>query len=137
METIVANHDAPAASALQRRVALSLTDCRTRQGYRPAPEAHLARNMKMPGFRPGKVPANIVRQQYGDQARQDALSDALKKMFSEAVTAQQLRVAGTPKIELKSTDSTTHIEFLATSFEVYPEIVLNDIAGLDDRAPRA
>jgi trigger factor len=133
MDTIVANHDAPATSALQRRVALSLTVAELDKDIDQRLK-RLARNMKMPGFRPGKVPAQIVRQQYGEQARQDALSEALKKMFSEAVTAQQLRVAGTPRIELKSTDSTTHIEFLAT-FEVYPEIVLNDIAGLEIERP--
>jgi trigger factor len=112
METIVANHDAPAPSALQRRVALSLTVAELDKDIDQRLK-RLAKNMKMPGFRPGKVPAQIVRQQYGEQARQDALSEALKKMFSEAVTAQQLRVAGsTDRSSLKSTDSTTHIEFL-------------------------
>ncbi|MEF8699403.1 MAG: trigger factor [Candidatus Accumulibacter sp. UW26] len=133
METIVANHDAPAPSALQRRVALSLTVAELDKDIDQRLK-RLARNMKMPGFRPGKVPAQIVRQQYGEQARQDALSEALKKMFSEAVTAQQLRVAGAPTVELKSTDNTTHIEFLVT-FEVYPEIVLNDITGLEVERP--
>jgi trigger factor len=55
--------------------------------------------MKMPGFRPGKVPTHIVRQQYGEQARHEALTEALGQMLSDEVTARQLRVAGSPKIE--------------------------------------
>ncbi len=94
----------------------------------------LGKNMKMPGFRPGKVPASIVRQQYGDQARHEALSEALGNLFSEQVTKQQLRVAGSPNIESKNGDSTTHMEFSAV-FEVFPEITVKDLSDMEVQRP--
>lgn len=121
--------DAPAVSALQRRVDLSVTIAELELEVDQRLK-RLSRNMKMPGFRPGKIPANIVRQQYGDQARHEALTAALGRLFSEAVDAQQVRVAGSPKIEPKNSEGTTHIEFSAV-FEVYPEITLSDLAGVE------
>ncbi|HRF73444.1 MAG TPA: trigger factor [Accumulibacter sp.] len=140
METNAANTDtdAPApgiaaVNALERRIDLSIAiadlekdvDLRLKR---------LGKNMKMSGFRPGKVPAHIIKQQYGDQARNDALSETLKGLLSDAVTAQRLRVAGTPKIEAKNDGSTSHIEFSAT-FEVFPEITLSDIGHLEIERP--
>ncbi len=121
--------EAPAVSALERRVDLSvaIADFEKEVDQRLK---RLGKNMKMPGFRPGKVPASIVRQQYGEQARHEALTEALGQSFSNAVSAQNLRVAGTPKIESKDADSSTHLAFSAV-FEVYPEITLSDLAGVE------
>lgn len=94
----------------------------------------ISRNVKMPGFRPGKVPLNIVRQQYGDQARHEILSEALDKAFGNAVDDQKLRVAGMPRIEPKLTESTTHLEFSAV-FEVYPEFTLGDLSTAEVERP--
>lgn len=90
----------------------------------------IGKNVKMPGFRPGKVPANIVKQQYGQQAHFDALNEALERAFGEAAKTQELRVAGNPKIEPKTTESKTHLEFSAV-FEVYPEVKLGDLSGVE------
>jgi trigger factor len=90
----------------------------------------IGKNFKMPGFRPGKVPANIVKQQYGEQAHFDALNEALERAFGEAAKSQELRVAGNPRIEPKTTDSSTHLEFSAV-FEVYPEVKLGDLSGVE------
>ena len=54
------------------------------------------------------------------------MTEALGHLFSDAVIEQNLRVAGTPKIEAADSDSETHLKFSAV-FEVYPEIVLNDL----------
>ena len=133
MEMNAANTEAPAPSALERRVDLSLTIAELDKDIDQRLK-RLGKNMKMPGFRPGKVPAQIVRQQYGEQARNDALSEALGNMLSAAVASQQLRVAGSPRIEPKSSDSTTHMEFSAV-FEVYPEITLSDLVGVEVERP--
>lgn len=133
MEMNAANTEAPAPSALERRVDLSLTIAELDKDIDQRLK-RLGTNMKMPGFRPGKVPAQIVRQQYGEQARNDALSEALGNMLSAEVASQQLRVAGSPRIEPKSSDSTTHIEFSAV-FEVYPEITLSDLVGVEVERP--
>lgn len=129
METNAAITEVPAVSALERRLDLSVTiaDFEKEVDQRLK---RLGKNMKMPGFRPGKVPANIIRQQYGEQARHEALTEALGQSFSSAVSAQNLRVAGLPKIESKDNDSSTHMEFSAV-FEVYPEITLSDLAGVE------
>ena len=86
----------------------------------------LARNVRMHGFRPGKVPYRLVQQQYGGQVRQEVLGDALQKTFGEAVRSQNLRVAGYPRFEAKPVEGEDSVEYSAT-FEIYPEIELSDI----------
>ncbi len=89
---------------------------------------HLTRTVKMHGFRPGKVPFKIVVQQYGGQVRQEVLGDTLQKSFGEAVTQQNLKVAGYPKFEAKPLgDDAGQFEYSAT-FEVYPEIAIGDLS---------
>ena len=89
----------------------------------------LSRNLRMAGFRPGKVPLKLVTQQYGPQVRSEVVGDAVQKAFSDAVREQNLKVAGYPRIEPKPGEADAKsIEFSAT-FEVYPEIVLGDIGG--------
>jgi trigger factor len=83
----------------------------------------LARNVRMHGFRPGKVPFRLVQQQYGGQVRQEVLGDALQKTFGEAIKQQNLRVAGYPRFEAKPSEAKDNFEFSAT-FEVYPDIQL-------------
>ena len=143
METNAANTDteavaetgaaAAAVNPLERRLDLSIAladlDKEVDQRLR-----RLGKKMKMPGFRPGKVPASIVRQQYGDQARHEALSEALGNLFSEEVKRQQLRVAGSPNIESRNGGSTTHMEFSAV-FEVFPEIVVKDLSDMEIQRP--
>lgn len=115
------------ASALERRLDMAVTladidkevDQRLKQ---------MARTVKMPGFRPGKVPFKLVAQQYGAQARSEAIGDAVEKAFGNAVREQKLRVAGYPRIEPKGGENSEKLEFSAV-FEVYPEIKLNDVSG--------
>ena len=90
----------------------------------------ISKTVKMPGFRPGKVPANIIKQQYGLQARHEALGDSVEQAFRDLVVAQKLRVAGSPSIDAKPSESETHIEFSAV-FEVYPEITPSDLSAVE------
>jgi trigger factor len=112
------------ANELERRIDLSIAiaDVEKEMDMRLK---RMGKNMKMPGFRPGKVPFNIVKQQHGDQARHEVLSEELDRVFGESVTTQKMRVAGYPRIEPKVTENTSHLEFTAI-FEVYPEITLGD-----------
>ncbi len=89
----------------------------------------ISKTVKMPGFRPGKVPAHIVKQQYGDEAGHEALNEALQQAFGETANAQKLRVAGYPRIEPKTSENATHLEFTAV-FEVYPEVKLGDLSEI-------
>src|SRR5688572_4604349 len=87
----------------------------------------LARDVRMPGFRPGKVPLKLVAQTYGSQVRSEVLGDAVQKSFNDVVKAENLKVAGYPKIEPKETKENL-LEFSAT-FEIYPEVKVGDLAG--------
>lgn len=119
---------------LERRVSMSLpaadiereVDTRLKQ---------LARNVKMPGFRPGKVPMKLIAQTYGPQVRSEVLSDAVQKAFSEAVKEANLKVAGFPRIEKKDGSDAAALEFSAT-FEVYPDVKVADLAGATIERPQ-
>src|ERR1019366_3333793 len=65
----------------------------------------LSRNLRMAGFRPGKVPLKLVAQQYGPQVRSEVIGDAVQKAFSDAVREQNLNVAGYPRIEPKTSEA--------------------------------
>jgi len=91
--------------------------------------AKLARSVKMPGFRPGKVPMKMVASSYGAQVQAEVLNDKIGEAFNAEVSARQLRVAGTPTVAPKTTGEGTHLTFSAT-FEVYPEISLGDFGGV-------
>ena len=121
------------ANELERRVDLSIAiaDVEKEMDQRLK---RIGKNVKMAGFRPGKVPFNIVKQQHGDQARHEILSEELDRVFSETVTAQKMRVAGYPRIEPKNTESLTHLEFSAI-FEVYPEFVPGDLSTAEVERP--
>jgi trigger factor len=96
----------------------------------------LARNVKMSGFRPGKVPMRLVAQQYGPQVRSEVIGDALEKAFSAAVKEANLKVAGQPRIEKKDgAADAPSFEFSAT-FEVYPEVKLGDLSGKTIERPK-
>jgi trigger factor len=94
----------------------------------------LARDVRMPGFRPGKVPLRLVTQQYGPQVRSEVIGDAVQKAFSEAVRDQNVRVAGYPKIERNEDPAEGKLEFKAT-FEVYPEVVPGDLSAVQIERP--
>ena len=99
--------------------------------------ARLAKNVKIAGFRPGKVPLKMVAQQYGPQVRSEVISDTVQASFSDAVRTQQLRVAGYPRIEPKAGETASdQLEFSAV-FEVYPEIKLGDLSGVTIERPVA
>ena len=89
----------------------------------------IARTAKMSGFRPGKVPFNIVANQYGFQVRQEVMSDSVQKSFASAIKDQQLQVAGYPRFAPANTgESADKFEFTAT-FEVYPDVKVGSLEG--------
>lgn len=97
--------------------------------------SQLMRTAKLPGFRPGKVPAKFVQQQYGAQARDEALTNAVERSFSEGVESNKLRVAGYPNIEHKPfADADQEFEYVAT-FEVFPEVELGDLGKVKIERP--
>ena len=100
--------------------------------------ARLARNVKVPGFRPGKVPLKMVAQQYGPQVRSDVISDTVQATLTDAIRDQNLRLAGSPRIEPKSDGAPADDQFeFSAVFEVYPEIVIGDLSQVTITRPVA
>jgi trigger factor len=98
--------------------------------------ARLAKTVKVAGFRPGKVPLKMIAQQYGPQVRSDVISDTVQASFNDAVRAQNLRVAGYPRIEPKQAAANDQFEFSAV-FEIYPEIKVGELSGVKITRPIA
>ncbi|HEX2495133.1 MAG TPA: trigger factor [Steroidobacter sp.] len=81
----------------------------------------LSRTIRLKGFRPGKVPVKVVRQQFGQQVRQEVLGDVVQSTFAEAVSQEKLTPAGGPRIEPISQDG--DLKYRAV-FEVLPQVQL-------------
>lgn len=80
-----------------------------------------ARTVRVDGFRPGKVPLSIVKKRFGESIRQETIGDLIRDCFYEAVSKEQLNLAGYPSIDEVSGEVGKDLEFVAL-FEVYPQI---------------
>ncbi len=89
----------------------------------------LSQTVRLKGFRPGKVPTRVIEQRFGSQVREEALSDAVRNSFQEAVRQENLRPAVAPSITTNRPDGAAEIEFTAT-FEVVPELGNIDVSTL-------
>ncbi|MDO9145446.1 trigger factor [Rhodoferax sp.] len=87
----------------------------------------LARTVKMDGFRPGKVPMNVVAQRYGYNVQYEVMNDKVGEAFANAANEAKLRVAGQPKISEKEGAPEGELTFEAV-FEVYPEVKIGDLS---------
>jgi trigger factor len=90
----------------------------------------LARTVKMDGFRPGKVPMNVVAQRYGYSVHYEVMNDKVGEAFSAAANEAKLRVAGQPRISEKEGAPEGDLLFDAV-FEVYPDVKIGDLSGAE------
>ncbi|GAA5525587.1 trigger factor [Microbulbifer aestuariivivens] len=95
-----------------------------------------AKNVRLNGFRKGKVPMKVVRQRFGAGVRQEVLGEVMGRTFYEAVQQEQVKPAGQPSIETKENTPGKNLEYVAT-FEVYPEVELTDLAAIEVERPVA
>ena len=86
----------------------------------------IAKQVRLDGFRPGKVPFKVVKQRFGDHVRQEAYGELIQSTFYEAASGEKLNPAGEPRIEVKDDDN--GFSYVA-EFEVVPEVALNDLSG--------
>jgi trigger factor len=90
----------------------------------------IARQVKVDGFRPGKVPMNIVAQRYGYSTQYEVMNDKVGEAFAAAASEAKLRVAGQPRISEKEGAPEGQVQFDAV-FEVYPEVKFGDLASVE------
>jgi len=89
----------------------------------------ISRTARLNGFRPGKAPLKVIRQQFGSQVHREVIGELLQSSYAEAVTQNQLAPAGNPRIEPQSMDEGQDLKYVAT-FEVFPEVVLQPMESL-------
>lgn len=92
--------------------------------------AEMGRTLRLKGFRPGKVPANVIRQRFGDQVRGEILSDLINSTLREAVQQEKLQPIANPAIDTTGKPVDGEIAYTAT-FEVMPEFPPIDVSGLE------
>ena len=115
---------------LERRITLSLP-AEVLQSEVDARLKKLARTVKADGFRPGKVPMNVVAQRYGYSVQYEVVNDKLGEAFAKAAQEAALRVAGQPRISEKEGGPVEgQLQFDAT-FEVYPEVTIGDVSTIE------
>lgn len=110
---------------LERRLSITLPEDRL-QSLVAGRLAEIGRNVRIKGFRPGKVPAKVVEQRFGAQVRGEAIEGLLRESFDSAIRSNELRVAGMPRIE-KAGES--DLEFVAT-VDLVPEFGEIDVSKL-------
>ena len=94
----------------------------------------LAADIRLPGFRPGKVPMKVVQQRFGGQVRNEVVGEIVQSSFVEALSQENLRPAGTPDIEPGSFEPGQGVSYTAV-FDVYPEITLPPLDSLKITRP--
>jgi trigger factor len=96
----------------------------------------ISRTARLKGFRPGKAPLAVIRQQYGEQVHGEVINDLMRSSFSEAVAREKLNPAGGPRIEPIAMSPGSDLKYAAV-FEVLPEIRLKPITDLAIEKPVA
>ena len=94
----------------------------------------VGKTAKIKGFRPGKIPAKVVRQRYATQVRQEVLTDLMGQSYRDAVVQENLSPVANPKIEPELSDKGDAFAFVAT-FEVLPEFTLQGLDKIEVRRP--
>jgi len=112
---------------LERKISLSLP-VTVIQSEVDARLKKMARTVKMDGFRPGKVPMNVVAQRYGYSVQYEVMNDKVGEAFAVAANEAKVRVAGQPRISEKDGAPEGELAFDAI-FEVYPEVKLGDLTA--------
>ncbi|MGZ4958185.1 MAG: trigger factor [Methylomonas sp.] len=120
-------------SELTRKMTVSIPDAVVQEKMESRYKK-LAREVKVDGFRPGKVPASMVKKLYGDRVKNEVTSDLIQSTYFDALQQQDLVPAGHPHIQ--PADKAEGFEYVA-EFEVYPEISLDGVSQLQISRPSA
>ena len=92
--------------------------------------------VRLKGFRPGKVPLQEIQKRYGKQVRQEVLQQVMQSSLESAIDEQSIRVAGVSRIQPGDDSGEGDFEFSA-DLEVYPEIEMVDPSAVEVEKPVA
>jgi len=115
---------------LERRITLTVPLAEVNQEVEKRLKVR-ARTAKFPGFRPGKAPLKMVAAQFGAMVESEVLNDKVGRAFSDVTADHNLRVAGFPRIEPKIDEQVDGALVFQATFEIYPEVKLGDLAGIE------
>lgn len=94
----------------------------------------LSKRVRIDGFRPGKVPMNVVRQRYAQSTRQEVIGDVIESSLRDALNQEKLRMAGLPQVDVQTFGHNEPLSYVA-AFQVYPEFQLADVSSLNIKRP--
>ena len=89
-----------------------------------------AKQVRLPGFRPGRVPLKEVRRRFGTQVRADVAGEVIDRSFTDAVAQESLQPVGRPQVDIVNLAPGADFEYLAT-FEILPTFEVADLAAMD------
>ncbi len=115
-------------STLGRRLKVSVPDAAISEQIKTK-MAKLAKEVRLKGFRPGKIPAHVLQQKFGQSVRMEVINDIIRQSLGDVVKEQKLQPAGTPRIDDIKDTVGQQLEFTA-SFEIYPVISLTDFSQI-------
>ena len=120
---------------LERRMRVEIPEERVR-GEVDKRLGDLARSVRIPGFRPGKVPVGIVARRYGRQVRDEVVGEIVEESFVDALRQERLRPAATPRIAPLESEAGAGVRYTAT-FDVFPDVSLPSIESIEIARPSA
>lgn len=95
----------------------------------------MARSARIDGFRPGKVPVGVIASRYGQQIRQEVVNEVTRNSLQQAISRENLRIAGMPRIESRQADAGKDLSYTVV-FEVMQEFKIADLSGVAIERPR-
>ncbi len=97
---------------------------------RSAKLAEVGKTLRLPGFRPGKVPAKLVRQRYGQAVLGEVLEEAVNDATTKLLEERNLRTVARPKIELVGAIADDKDLEFTVEVEVFPDFALPELSGI-------
>lgn len=96
----------------------------------------MTRTVRLKGFRPGKAPLKVVKQQFESRVLQEVLSDFMRSSYQDAIAQQKLRPAGGPSIKPENMSQNQGLKYVA-EFEIMPEFELANLQDVQISRPAA
>jgi len=106
------------------------------ESKRTAKLTEIGKTVRLPGFRPGKVPMTVVRQRYGTAIMSEVLEESVNSATQQVLTDRGLRAAAQPKVDVTSVDDKADLQF-NVEVELLPEVPMPDFGALSLTRVRA